>query len=36
MRVAVSGDSRTLLLATQYQLYRFDNALPARQPAGPA
>jgi len=28
MGVAVSGDSRTLLLATQYQLFRFDNALP--------
>jgi uncharacterized protein (TIGR03032 family) len=28
MGLAVSGDSRTLLLATQYQLYRFDNALP--------
>jgi uncharacterized protein (TIGR03032 family) len=28
MGIAVSGDSRTLLLATQYQLYRFDNALP--------
>jgi uncharacterized protein (TIGR03032 family) len=28
MGLAVSSDSRTLLLATQYQLYRFDNALP--------
>jgi uncharacterized protein (TIGR03032 family) len=28
MALAVSSDSRTLLLATQYQLYRFDNALP--------
>jgi uncharacterized protein (TIGR03032 family) len=28
MGVAVSGDARTLLLATQYQLYRFENALP--------
>src|SRR6185503_20336957 len=28
MGVAVSGDSRTLLLATQYQLFRVDNALP--------
>src|SRR5205823_3882566 len=26
--LAVSSDSRTFLLATQYQLYRFDNALP--------
>src|SRR2546423_9071396 len=29
MGLAVSSDSRTLLLATQYQLYRFDNALPS-------
>jgi uncharacterized protein (TIGR03032 family) len=29
MGLAVSSDSRTLLLATQYQLLRFDNALPA-------
>jgi len=28
MGLGVSGDSRSLLLATQYQLYRFDNALP--------
>jgi uncharacterized protein (TIGR03032 family) len=28
MGLAVSDDARTLLLATQYQLYRFDNALP--------
>ncbi|HLF21001.1 MAG TPA: TIGR03032 family protein [Aestuariivirga sp.] len=28
MGLGVSEDSRTLLLATQYQLYRFDNALP--------
>ncbi len=35
MGLGVSGDSRTLLLATQYQLYRFDNALPpGEQQAG--
>ncbi len=28
MGLGVSADARTLLLATQYQLYRFDNALP--------
>jgi uncharacterized protein (TIGR03032 family) len=28
MGLAVSTDARTLLLATQYQLYRFENALP--------
>jgi uncharacterized protein (TIGR03032 family) len=27
--MAVSADARTLLLATHYQLYRFDNILPA-------
>ena len=28
MGLGVSADARSLLLATQYQLYRFDNALP--------
>lgn len=28
MGLGVRADSRSLLLATQYQLYRFDNALP--------
>lgn len=34
MGLAVSPDSRSLLLATQYQLYRFDNALPPGQLQG--
>jgi uncharacterized protein (TIGR03032 family) len=29
MGLGVSADARTLLLATHYQLYRFDNLLPA-------
>ncbi len=31
MGLAVSDDTRTLLLATHYQLYRFDNILPPGQ-----
>jgi uncharacterized protein (TIGR03032 family) len=31
MGLAASADARTLLLATHYQLYRFDNALPKSQ-----
>lgn len=31
MGLAVSGDGRTLALATQYQLHRFDNVMPAGQ-----
>ncbi len=31
MGLAVSADARTLLLATHYQLYRFDNILPPGQ-----
>jgi uncharacterized protein (TIGR03032 family) len=34
MGLAVSPDGRTLLLATQYQLYRFDNALPPGEAQG--
>jgi uncharacterized protein (TIGR03032 family) len=34
MGVSASPDARTLLLATHYQLYRFDNALPAGQQSG--
>lgn len=34
MGLAVSPDGRSLLLATQYQLYRFDNALPPGQRQG--
>lgn len=34
MGLAVSADARTLLMATQYQLYRFDNLLPQGQTAG--
>lgn len=33
MGLAVSPDARTLLLATHYQLFRFDNLLPAGQAA---
>ncbi len=33
MGLAVSADARTLLLATHYQLYRFDNLLPPGQHA---
>ncbi len=35
MGLGVSADARTLLLATQYQLYRFDNALPPGTMQGP-
>src|SRR5438309_6864919 len=31
MGLAVSADGRTLALATQYQIRRFDNAMPAGQ-----
>lgn len=31
MGVAVSGDGRTLVLATQYQIHRFDNVIPEGQ-----
>ena len=31
MGLAVSGDGRSLALATQYQIHRFDNVLPAGQ-----
>ena len=31
MGIAVSGDGRTLALATQYQIHRFDNVIPAGQ-----
>jgi uncharacterized protein (TIGR03032 family) len=31
MGLAVSGDGRTLALATQYQIHRFDNVMPAGQ-----
>ena len=31
MGLAVSGDGRTLALATQYQIHRFDNVLPEGQ-----
>lgn len=31
MGVAVSDDGRTLALATEYQIHRFDNVLPAGQ-----
>ena len=31
MGLAVSGDGRTLALATQYQIFRFDNVVPAGQ-----
>ena len=34
MGLAVSPDARQLLLATHYQLYRFDNALPHGQTQG--
>lgn len=33
MGLAVSADARSLLLATHYQLLRFDNAIPAGQEA---
>jgi uncharacterized protein (TIGR03032 family) len=33
MGLAASADARTLLLATHYQLYRFENAVPAGQKA---
>jgi uncharacterized protein (TIGR03032 family) len=33
MGLAVSGDAQTLMLATQYQLLRFDNVVP--QPVAP-
>lgn len=36
MGLAVSADARTLLLATHYQLYRFDNLLPKGQRHGEA
>jgi uncharacterized protein (TIGR03032 family) len=35
MGLAASADARALLLATHYQLYRFDNALPQGQTQGP-
>lgn len=31
MGVAVGGDGRTLVLATEYQIHRFDNVLPRGQ-----
>jgi uncharacterized protein (TIGR03032 family) len=34
MGLGVSADARTLLLATHYQLHRFDNALPPGQQSG--
>jgi uncharacterized protein (TIGR03032 family) len=34
MGLAVSADARTLLIATHYQLYRFDNLLPPSGKAG--
>lgn len=33
MGLAASADSRTLLLATHYQLFRFDNAIPPGEQA---
>lgn len=33
MGMAVSADARSLLLATHYQLFRFDNALPTGEQA---
>lgn len=33
MGLAVSADARSLLLATHYQLYRFENAIPPGQQA---
>jgi uncharacterized protein (TIGR03032 family) len=35
MGLGVSADARTLLLATHYQLFRFDNVLPHGQTQGP-
>lgn len=34
MGLSVGADGRSLLLATHYQLYRFENALPAGQLSG--
>jgi len=34
MGIGVSSDGGTLLMATHYQLYRFDNVLPAGQKQG--
>lgn len=31
MGIAISGDGRTLALATQYQIHRFDNVMPSGQ-----
>jgi uncharacterized protein (TIGR03032 family) len=35
MGLGVGADARTLLLATHYQLFRFDNVLPKGQAQGP-
>ena len=34
MGLGMSADARALLLATHYQIYRFDNALPPGAKAG--